>query len=436
MEFLDSAALSLPLETPFFAEPKAPQACPYRSYRKLQATLGALMLLSRSWAYAAMPALYRHPLLTTGLSLEQFAATLAKLPVRGNYVRSVICLPFRTLYKQPARGALPRVTNRGALRAKTGSYGHLAIVLKACTKLDSLGLRYCEIPAILPLFQTLSPPEAKSSIHLRSLNLSGACSDSKRRRRIELGRLISSELILPQLEKLHLSDFTITSQYPVEWPPLPALVNYSLLRTWVLCPTALVVPPDAPRLSAAAIGCEPLPGAHMFAYGLDKYRLQLKRLTVIGSISWHNVVLKLSVFPALEELALVALPCGYEPPGIQELPRGLRVLHVDFGLRCPACAAQIQSPTWALESVHAALAQHTEFPLSRIELIGARASADQKWLELDAFARAECLKRGVTYVAKDSSTFRLCLLLGSHAKYYHTEHAAKGLLLRRGCAYI
>jgi hypothetical protein len=402
LELAEDNLRNVPLHARFAEDVADPAACPYRRYRALQARLAQLMLLSRAWAYACVPALYRRPLLASAPALEAFAATLAAVPARGHYVRGVVCLPFRTMYKQTARAALPHVRGRAALRLTAGSNADLVALVRACPQIDALGLRYCEIAAVRPLALLLRAPAGTPPLALRTLRICGACTDAKRRRRLELGRLISADLALPHLEELHLSDFTIGPMYPLAWPVLPALTSYSLVRTWVTSPTACVVPPDAPLLVAAAVGCEPLPGAHMFAYGLDAHRPRLRRLTVFGSLSWKDFVLKLGVFAVLEELTLEQLPCGFAPPGVEELPRGLRVLRVALGRRCgEACEAREIPLVWAVESVRAALAPDARFPLARIELVGFGEDEPDE-LELDAFARAQCAKRGIHYIAGPS----------------------------------
>jgi hypothetical protein len=290
---------------------------PYTQFKNTQAALGAVMRTSRTWAYAALPALYRRPLLVTGPALKAFADTLDAYPERAHFIRALVCLPFSTTYGQISRSDMPKIARRARLRSSYGSYADLIRILTISPHLSTLGLRFLEPCAILPLSAYLNTHS------IRTLDICGTCLGQPYRRRLKLRQLITPGLDLPSLEELSLEDFTVDGDSCVTWPSFPALRTFKLTRTWVSTPECDVVPPNCPQLSNIEIGISPLKMDHTIRNGLAAYAASLRRLRLVGNRSWHCGEVSLSEFTALTELVVESTPCGYGPPSINALPPSL-----------------------------------------------------------------------------------------------------------------
>jgi hypothetical protein len=296
------------------------------------------MRLSRTLAHAGLPYLYRCPLICSGEALEALARTLNEQPKLGHLIRSIIVIPFTTTYGQMTRAQMPQTRGRGASRTAHGSYSHLIQIMNSASTLDHLGLRFTSISTIRPLSAYLS------SRNILSLQLCGTCLGQPYRLRLKLALLITVDLDLPLLETLSLEDFTIGPEQCVQWPNLPSLRTFKLLRTWHSNTESPVIPPNCPNLVDVQLGTSPLTASVVLATSLDRYQQQLERLHLVGSRTWHSDGIQLTNFTALKELVLEATPCGYGPPALDAISPMLQTI------RIKRIGSTGDLPLWALRT--------------------------------------------------------------------------------------
>lgn len=329
--------------------------------KQSQAELSAFMLVSKTWYYAAKPVVYRYPVIASPEALESFSQTVSERSDLVYGVRSLHCVPFSTTYGQPPRKSFPHIQARANMRLDHGSYAALLRTLQHCTRIDTLTLRFVDLSSILTLAHFLNPHPTSST--LRSLSLCGSCFDQRFRRRLELGRIMTPHLRVPQLEELWLENFFVSPRYAFGWPALPALRKLSIVRTWHTKPDAHILPPDLPKLTDLTLGIAGPCPRRVLTY-IGHYARQLERLHIVGSSIWKETRATFAPMPKLRVLVLEATACGFNPPGVLGLPMGLEVLSVER-----RAAMQMPGAEW-VELLHRTMHGAKVPALKRVRLAG------------------------------------------------------------------
>lgn len=309
-------------------DPRGHEDPDYTALKQAQSELTAFMTVSKTWYYAAKPSVYRCPVITTPEALESFSQTISSRADLNHSVRSFYCVPFFTTFGQPPRKTFPQTQARANIRLEYGSYAALLRTLKHCSRIETLGIRFVDLSTILTLAHFLNTPTTSTT--LRSLSVCGNCFDARYRRRLELGRIMTSHLHLPNLEELWLDNFFISPRYVFSWPAFPALRKFSLLKTWITKSDVQIIPTNLPKLVDLTLGVSG-PSPTRTIQSIAHLTHQLERFHIVGSSVWRDTQLTLASLKKLRVLVLSSTTCAFSPPGVLSLPPALELISIERG---------------------------------------------------------------------------------------------------------